>query len=269
MQIIFNGRLCHQDQISIKIDNRAFAYGDGLFETMIIRRGTCGLLKYHYNRLLEGAELLGLTVSFSREDLEGYIWELSTIHSLPLLRMRLQLWRRPGGLYTPEKQEAEFIITASGFNRPLWHKEKVSFAETVFLSPSPFSHLKTMSALPYVLAGLEMKRRQLDDIILTDTQGNVAEAGSSNLFWLKDGEWFTPQLKSGCIGGVMRAYLLDRMAEKKLPVQEVLLPKERLKEADVLIACNATGLYTIKTLDYHTFDSGREQLTRFIQLPEL
>ena len=269
MHVIFNGNLNTQENIPFPINNRAFAYGDGIFETMVVRRGTCPLLKYHYSRLLTGLQVLEMEVPFRMEDLEAYVWELSTKHSNPLLRMRLQLWRKPGGLYAPQFKDGDFLISASEFKRPIWHKEIAGFSKTVQLSPSPFSHLKTMSTLPYVLAGIEMKKRQLDEIILTDTKGNVAEAGSSNLFWLMNNKWQTPHLKSGCIAGVMRAYLLDQLREKQIEVEEVLLPKERLKEADVLVSCNATGVYTIKNLDFHTFENGREFLTQFIQLPEL
>lgn len=269
MEAIFNGVIGEQDQIQFSPENRAFAYGDGLFETMVVRRGSCPLLGYHYKRLLAGATILGLEVPFSQEQLGGFLWELSTKNPNRLLRMRLQLWRKSGGLYAPVKRESEFLITCSDFSRPVWTKEKTSFSESVQLSPSSFSHLKTMSALPYVLAGLEMKKRQLDDIILTDTHGNVAEASSANLFWQRNGQWYTPDLKSGCIAGVMRAYLLDQLKEQQITVKEVLWPREKLYETELLLACNVTGVYTIQRLDYRTFESGRERLSQFIQLPEL
>ena len=269
MYVIFNRELNTQENTLLTTDNRAFVYGDGIFETMVARRGTCPLLNYHYQRLVNGLQLLEMEVPFTQDELEAYVWELSTKHSNPLLRMRLQLWRKPGGLYAPQLQKTDFLLSASVFTKPLWHKEKAAFAKTVQLSPSTISHLKTMSALPYVMAGIEMKKRQLDEIILTDTKGNIAEAGSSNLFWLINGSWQTPHLKSGCIAGVMRAYLLDQLRQKGVEVEEVLLAKERLKEADVLVSCNATGVYTIKNLDFHTFENGRELLTQFIRLPEL
>ena len=270
MEVIFNGKLYREQEVHFSPTNRAFSYGDGIFETMIVRRGTCSLLPYHFKRLLRGLEVLGIISPFTELELEGYIWELSTKfgHSA-VLRMRLQLWREAGGLYAPEKRKAEYLITASPQQKPGWIKEKAAFSKNVQLSFSVSSSLKTMSALPYVLAGIEKKKRQLDELLLTDIYGNVAEGSSSNLFWVKDGIWHTPHLESGCIAGVMRAYLLEQLQTQQLPVQEVLVPKERLMEAEALIACNVTGLYTIKQLEYHTFESGRELLTRFIQLPEL
>ncbi len=269
MEVILNGRRLQQEEVNLTIDNRAFCYGDGLFETIVARRGTCSLLPFHYARLLKGLEVLQIQVPFSEKELEGYIWQLSTLKQDPLLRLRLQVWRKSGGLYTPTKNEAEFLLTAVPFKKPSQLKEKVAFSENIRLSYSSYSSLKTMNALPYVLAGQEAKERKLDDIILTDMDGHVAETGSANLFWLKDGCWYTPHLKSGCIAGVMRAYLLSQLHKKDIPVQEVLQPKEKLLEASALIATNATGLYTIRRLEYHTFDGGRELLSQFIQLPLL
>lgn len=269
MEAILNGHLLQQESISLLPENRAFCYGDGLFETLVVRRGTCPLLPYHYKRLQEGTKVLKIEMPFSEKELEGFIWQLSTKYSSSLVRMRLQLWRKSGGLYTPSRQDAEFLLSSSLFEKPSWKKEKVAFSNNIRLTHSSYSSLKTMNALPYVLAGLEKKERQLDDIVLTDTAGHVAECSSSNLFWLKNDCWYTPHLKSGCVAGVMRAYLLDQMNKKEISVQEVLVQKEELMEASALIATNATGLYTIQRLEYHTFDGGRELISRLIQLPLL
>lgn len=270
MKVIFNGKLIQQEEIIFSPANRAFSYGDGIFETMIVRRGTCSLLELHYKRLTRGLGILGIKSPFRQEDLEAYIWQLSTLFKdLPVLRMRLQVWRKPGGLYTPEEQKADFLLTATEQKKPTYLKETAAFSKTVELRFSSFSSMKTMSAIAYVLAGKEMKQRQLDELILTDTDGHVAEGSSSNLFWIKDGIWHTPHLKSGCIAGVMRSYLISQLEQKQIPVQEVLVKKEKLFEAEALIGCNVTGLYTIKKLEYHTFDHGRELLSSFIQLPEL
>lgn len=269
MEVIFNGTLCNSEEIKLLPNNRAFCYADGIFETIIVRRGTSSLLPYHYKRLLEGLKVLQIELPFSLQQLESYIWQLSTQHKKAVMRLRLQVWRKEGGLYAPTQKAPHFLLSAFTFEKPSWEKQQVAFSQSVQLSFSPYSSLKSMNALPYVLAGLEKNKRQVDDLILTDGEGHVAECTSSNLFWLKDGCWHTPHLKSGCVAGVMRAYLLDQMHKKDIPVQEVLLPKEKLMEASVLIATNATGLYTIRKLEYHTFEQGREQLSQFIQLPLL
>lgn len=269
MEVIFNGDLLPEDQVQLSLQNRAFAYGDGIFETIIVRRGSCNLLPYHFRRLQKGAVTLKMQLPFHEKELESYIWQLASKSQHHVLRMRLQLWRRAGGLYTPEQQSSEFLLTISPFERPDRTKQKVAFAKTVKLTHSAWSGLKTMSALPYVLAGLERKERQLDDLILTDAAGHVAECTSANLFWFRNGKWYTPPLESGCIAGVMRAYVLDQMQQKQIPVQEILLPQQELLEAEMLVACNVTGLFNIRQLENQPFEDGRDRLASLIRLPEL
>jgi len=66
------------------------------------------------------------------------------------------------------------------------------------------SAFKTLNALPYVLAGNYRKQLGVDEVILLDTHGHLAECVASNLFWLKDGMLYTPSLNTGCIGGIIR-----------------------------------------------------------------
>lgn len=269
MEVIFNGDLLPEYKAQLSHQNRAFAYGDGIFETIIVRRGSCTLLPHHFRRLQKGADILKMHLPFQEKELESYIWQLASKSQHHVLRMRLQLWRRAGGLYTPEHNSSEFLLATSPFERPDRTKHQVAFAKTVKLAPSAWSSLKTMSALPYVLAGLERKERQLDDLILTDTTGHVAECTAANLFWFRNGQWYTPPLESGCIAGVMRAYLLDQMEQKQIPVQEILLPHHELLEAELLVACNVTGLFNIRQLENQTFEDGRDRLASLIRLPEL
>ena len=269
MEVLFNGQLYKEQEIELQKDNRAFCYGDGIFETMIVQRGSCPLLVDHYQRLQSGAQVLQLHLPFTLEELEAYIWQLATQSGNPLLRMRLQLWRKPGGLYTPQQKKSDYLLTAIPFQKPGKRKEKAGFARNIHLSFSAFSSLKTMNALSYVLAGIEKQQKGWAEIILTNDKGQIAEAGAANLFWLKDGKWYTPGLQSGCIAGVMRSYLLRQLKSQKQEVEEILLPKEELKEADALFGCNVTGVFSIIELEGHTFEDQQDNLAELVQLPFL
>lgn len=269
MEVIFNGKLLSSDQVQLHPGNRAFAYGDGIFETMLVRDGSCPLLPYHFSRLQKGAHILQMELPFNEMELEELARQLAAKSTHPLLRMRLQVWRKEGGLYAPQQKESEYLLTASPFEEPRWIKNKAAFSNTVQLSNSAYSSLKTMNALPYVLAGLERRERGLDELILTDTRGHVAECSAANIFWHKEDCWYTPALESGCIAGVMRAYLLDQMLARKIAVKEVLLPKEKLLEAAFLIACNATGFWSIAQLENKAFPNGKKVLEQLIPPPGL
>src|SRR5690606_40107921 len=85
------------------------------------------------------------------------------------------------GLYTPLNNEANVLVTvAQPKERPrIIHHAAVS--KKIKLSYSAYSTFKTSNSLPYILAGIEMKERNLNEIILTDTAGNISECSSSNV----------------------------------------------------------------------------------------
>src|SRR5690606_1335213 len=123
------------------------------------------------------------------------------------------------------------------------------------LSYSALSSLKTCSALPYVLAGIEKKSRNLDEILILDGQNRLAECSSSNLFWLKNGNIYTPSLESGCIAGVMRRHILHQARQSRIEIQEVLENPETLLTADQVFCCNVTGVYLFEKFEQTRFDT--------------
>jgi branched-subunit amino acid aminotransferase/4-amino-4-deoxychorismate lyase len=78
-----------------------------------------------------------------------------------------------------------------------------------------------------------------DEAILTNTNGDIACAATSNVFIVEKGRWITPPLSDGVLAGITRANIL---AEKLAALEESISP-ERLRAADEVYLCNSfTGL---------------------------
>ncbi len=238
--------------------NRAFQYGDGLFETMILQNGGIRFLADHFQRLTSGIQALDMVLpaGCTAGYLQNSIFELAQTCGLGgNAWLRLHVWRKPGGLYTPDSQEVDFLLTAQPLVPPTVSvKEKVVFYEDVRLVHSALSGFKTISALPYVMAGIARKKAAADDAILLDVHGHVAECVASNLFWIKDGAVFTPGLESGCVAGIMRKNSISRMRQTSVPVHEGLFTKADLLAADTVFCCNVAGIQLIKTIDGKIFE---------------
>jgi branched-subunit amino acid aminotransferase/4-amino-4-deoxychorismate lyase len=240
MKAIFNSRIITLEKISLISKNRAFCYGDGLFETIVTGPQRINLIDLHLNRLKKGCEVLNLDFQdFNPEKIIKMIAEIAEENSVSgTLRSRLQLWRKSGGLYSPTSNESEFLIEVSPSTHPLFSMANgLDISENANVNYSAISFAKTMSAMPYVLAGLEMKERGLDDIILLNSAGYLAETHSSNLFWVKDNAIFTPTLSTGCIEGVMRTFVMNQ-----IEVKEVLASPSVLNFADAIFTTNASGI---------------------------
>lgn len=252
--INYKGKLTSSGSASLKISNRGFQYGDGIFETIFFRKNEVKFFNEHWERISESANDLKLDLSFSKEDFKNSLLNLLEANGLMELtaRIKLYIWRKAGGLYTPKHSKAEFLLTVEQIEKKKIQKfDKVGFADTVFLQKTPFSHLKTISALPYVMAGIEKKERELDEILLLDQDGFLAEASSSNLYFLniEKRTVFTPSLQTGCINGVSRRYLFKNAKQFDLKIEEVLWFPEELEANNLSVfTINVAGINCIQKI---------------------
>jgi 4-amino-4-deoxychorismate lyase len=226
-------------------DNRAFQYGDGLFETMRYQNGHVWFWPDHLARLHLGLTALHLDAPTNFADtVSRAIAALLTANDLTnsSARIKLTVWRQPGGLYAPASRAIDWLLTAApAAPFAVVVKPTTAIAESVRLVWSSVSACKTLSALPYVLAGLERQQRGLDEIILLNTDGFLAECGAANLCWISQNTLFTPALESGCLAGVMRQQVLRRAIVAGLTVREGLFRPDVLIDADAVFSTNVMG----------------------------
>ncbi|ADR21027.1 aminotransferase class IV [Marivirga tractuosa] len=252
--INYNGNLTPSGSATLGISNRGFQYGDGIFETIIFRKKEIMFLNEHWERISDSVNDLKLDFPFTKKDLEKTLLELLEVNGLmgQSARVKLYIWRKAGGLYTPEHFDAEFLLTADQAQRKKNQKfDKVGLADTVFLQKTAFSHLKTISALPYVMAGIEKKEKGLEEIILLDQDGYIAEASSSNLYFLdlSNRSIYTPSLQTGCINGVSRRYLFKNAKKFDLEMKEVLwLPEDLMSDRLSIFTINVAGVNCIQKI---------------------
>ncbi len=258
MKVYLNGTLIDQSQMVLSYQNRAFMYGDGLFETMVANEGSVLHLARHIFRLKNGLNAFSINPPFELEldQLQKIIRQLYAENKLTgFARLKIICWRKEGGTYSPLNPEGEILITIQPMGPPKTKTIKsVSFCESVRNQESVFSRYKTTNALKYVLAGIEMKKKKLEDIVLLDEYGNVSECLISNIFWIKDGKWFTSSLKTGCIEGTSRMVILDTLTDENIPFEEMICQSEELLNADSVFSCNASGIQHILSINGSTFE---------------
>lgn len=245
MNLVYNSDVLSEAEFSLSPADRAFQYGDGLFETMRFEAGKVWFWPDHHDRLTKGMAALQLDTpeGFDAGTLHETIRALIDQNGLGdgQVRIKLQVWRQPGGLYTPTTHAANWLLTTKpGQPFAITEKTRLGIFREVRLSPSSVSSFKTLNALPYVLAGLFRQKHGFDDVVLLDTHGHLAECVASNLFWLKDHALHTPSLETGCIDGIIRRQLL-----RTQPVQQGLFMPDALESADAVFCANVNGVQTL------------------------
>jgi len=237
--------------------NRAFRYGDGLFETIAAFEGTPRFLSDHLNRLKQGASVLRLeNADINNASLiAANCRKMHEKSSRPAFGVfRLYLFRGDDGQYSPQNNSAHLLMTFEDKPVPkVAVSDNAGFAERVVNFPTATSRFKTMSALQYVLAGMEKTERSLDEIILRDYRGNVSETLAANIFWKKGASFYTPSIDTGCIEGIMRNWLIETLRSGGFTVSEVQMDSTEFLKSDSIFALNALGLKHISSIEKHQF----------------
>ncbi|RZK19346.1 MAG: hypothetical protein EOO56_14360, partial [Hymenobacter sp.] len=168
-------------------------------------------------------------------------------------RLRLQVWRGGGGRYAPPSSAAEWLATAEPFVPDDAPINAVDFAHDNYAVYSPLSFCKGPQAWLYVRAAHERQQRGLDELILCDAAGHVAEAGAAAIFWLKDGVLYTPALASGCVAGVRRAAVLRQARRQEISCVEGLFRPSELLAADTVFTANVAAVRAVRQVGQMAF----------------
>ncbi len=241
---------------ALPLPNRGLAFGDGFFETLIFTEGRLRLAAGHLARMQRAAAALHLALPpalATATALEATLARLAAAHGLPAARLRLQLWRAGGGRYTPLTEAVEWLATAEPFRADDSAVAHADFARETHTMPSPLSFCKGPQAWLYVRAARERQQRGLDEIILCDAAGHVAEAGAAAIFWFKDNQLYTPALASGCVAGVRRAAVLRAAQAAGIACHEGLFRAAALLAADAAFTANVAALRPVRRVGARQF----------------
>lgn len=241
-----NGSFYPQDQGFIKGNNRAFMYGDGLFESIRIRNGKPMFAEAHIQRMLEGAAVLRMelpanfTVDFFKKQVQDLIAKNNITAGA---KCRITMFRNPGGTYLPDDNGAGYIIETYPYavNDYTLNEEgyQVDIYPELKKPVNKLSVYKTCNSLLYIMAGTYARQHKFDDALIVNDKGNIIESSNSNLFIVCNGVLYTPALSDGCLAGVMRMQVINLALASKLKVYECSLTPQNLLVADEIFLTNA------------------------------
>lgn len=252
---MFDGKYFPNSTPVIGPDNRAFRYGDGIFETIRVAWGKIPLARYHFNRCFGGMKIMGfdIPVLCNPDNLEKNILEICRKNGhLESARVRINFFRGDGGLYDPESHRLHYIIQTWALPENYKELNTNGLELTTYTlgrkSCDPLSNLKSNNALIYVLAAKFAKDQKSNEALVLNSSNNIADATIANVFWIKDGEIFTNPLSEGIVAGVMRQFIIDSLKQQGISVVERSVNQEQLASADEIFMTNA--LYGIRWVGF-------------------
>ncbi|MEQ8193833.1 MAG: aminotransferase class IV [Rhodospirillales bacterium] len=208
MKIYLNGVLAPAQDARIDPFDRGFTLGDGLFETLRVENGVARRLEAHLKRLRRGADLLGIPVPASDDDLTHAVAATIKANGVTRGHARLTLSRGPAarGIDIPDAMRPTLIIAATPRADEDIKPVRAIIAESTRRNEfSPLASIKSLNYLDNVLARREARAAGADDALLLNSIGAVAESTVANLFVAVEGQIVTPPVRDGALPGIMRA----------------------------------------------------------------
>lgn len=241
-----NGTHLPADQPLFTANNRAFCYGDALFETIRITNYSPQFLKDHLERLSIGMDVLKMQINplFNEAFFEHAILVLAKKNGITSDgRIKLTIYRNPGGLYAPDVNTVSYLIEITSLETIGYELNAKGYSVDLYTelkkSKSALSSIKSANCAVYVMAGVFKKQNSLDECILVNDKGIITEAISSNIFAVKNGVLYTSPIADGCVDGVMRKKIIELAKANRMAVYELSIMQNVLLGADELFLTNA------------------------------
>jgi branched-chain amino acid aminotransferase len=247
----YNGNILAEDDFKVSTQNRAFKYGDGIFDTLKCLNEHVYFIEDHYFRLMSSMRMLRMKIPmhFTLEYYETQIKRtLSENGLLEAARVRVSVFREDGGYYAPLSNEANFLIEVKSLtaknDTPNYEIELYKDFQT---ASGLLSTIKTNNRIINVLAGIYAQENEYQNCILINEKKEVVEAINANIFLIRGNEILTPWLESGCINGIVRKKLIESLQKQGVfSISETQIsPFDLLKVDEVFLTNSVTEIQIV------------------------
>jgi len=239
-------------------DDRGLQYGDGVFETILVRNGVPRFLEAHLERLRRGLELLGIRFSATGSLRAEIAQAAARAPSLAILKIVITRGSAVQRGYRPTGREIARRVVSLWPTSPLageltFEGVAVSIARLPLPGFSPFAGIKHLNRLENVLAALQADDQAFESLMLT-ASGQVISGISSNLFLVKAGALLTPPVDRVGVAGVMRQIVLREAPRLGIAAREQVLAMHDVLAADGMFITNARiGVVPVRRVGEHAF----------------
>ncbi|WP_209287831.1 aminodeoxychorismate lyase [Marinobacterium alkalitolerans] len=266
-QCLVNG----QPATTVSITDRGLAYGQGVFETILVYQGIPCLLDAHLTRLEQGCARLNIPAAGLRQQLLEDLQVLKRPSDSAVLKITVTCGSGGRGYATPETPAPTRILNLSPLPDYSDNPDQginVRWCETRLVCQPALSGIKHLNRLEQVLARSEWHDPRIREGLVCDTRGYVVEGTMSNLFMVSGSVLHTPDLSQAGIDGIMRNEIIRAARQAGLKVEVGQYSPQQVEAASELFLCNSLiGIWPIIRLEDLTFNLG--DTTRYLQSLQL
>ena len=266
--INFNGLISPKEDLKLSHKNRAFKYGDAVFDTLKYKDGHIPFLEDHYFRIMSSTRMLRMKIpmNFNLDYYKDEILKTIRANKFEDARIRVTIFRKDGGLYTPETNNIDFLIEVNklSLNDPTPYK--IELFKDFQVQPGLLSTIKSNNRLINVLASIFASEFNFQNCILINENKNIVEAINANIFIIKGFNIYTPALEEGCINGIVRKKIIEMIEGQNVYKihQTSISPFELLKCDEIFLTNSIVDVQSVSS--FRKKEYGNKQTAELIKL---
>jgi branched-chain amino acid aminotransferase len=262
--IWIDGQYYDKANAKISVYDHGLLYGDGVFEGIRIYNRRIFRLDKHLDRLYDSAKGAWIEVPLARKAMARMTEEAVAKSGFDDGYIRLIVTRGIGDLGLDPRKCPKASVICIVDEIALYPSDRYEKGLTAISAATPIHHresvsprIKSLNYLAHILAKVEGIAAGVDEVIMLDPAGFVAEASGENIFVVTSGIVKTPPVYSGILLGVTRDAVLELAREATYAVEEVPLSRYDLYTADeVFLTGTAAEVIGMTKLDARNIGAG-------------
>ena len=263
--IWLDGQWLDRETATVSVFDHGLLYGDGVFEGIRIYGGKSFRLEEHLDRLYDSAKAIWLTIPMPKAEMISVTEEAVRRSGIQEGYIRHIVTRGVGDLGLDPRKCARGTVIIIVDTIALWPDSVYQTGLRVMTAGTPIPHrealsprVKSLNYLPHIMAKAEGVVAGMDDVLMLDSAGHVAEASGCNIFVVKGRSIRTPPAYAGILRGVTRDVVIDLAREAGYTVTEELINRYDVYTADeVFFTGTAAEVVGIREVDGRTIGSGK------------
>lgn len=264
MKIYLSGKLVPENEAKVSVFDHGLLYGDGVFEGIRTYNRRVFMLNEHIDRLYRSAQAIGLTIPMAKAALAKAVIQTCRANQTWNGYVRLIVTRGQGTLglnpYSCRKPEVIIIAAKIQLYSPMLYKHglKVITAGTIrnhteSINPA----IKSLNYLNNIMAKIEAINSGVEEVIMLNGHGYVAEASGDNVFIFKGSQLLTPPVSAGALEGITRNVVMQLAAQDGYETREATLTRYDLYNADeMFLTGTAAEIISVVEMDRRSIGAG-------------
>ena len=271
IKIYINGKFYKRKDAKISVFDSSTMLGDGIWDSLRYHNDNFIFLKEHLDRLYKDAKLIDLKIHLTRKKLSEAL-----IKTIQINKMRTDVHLRiivsRGIKSTPYQSPKVTISKPTIIIIPEYKKPDIKAYKkglklvTVKTIRGPINvqnpQINSLSKLNCILACIEANKKNADEALMFDINGNVATNNSTHFFFVKNNTVFTSTGKY-CVTGITRQKIIDLCKKNKIKVKEKNFKLKEVLNADEAFCTGSfAGIVPVNQINKKKYSLKKNPITK-------